>query len=364
MGKSIKIVLGTFFGDEGKGQTVHNLCKASNKSKLVVRFNGGNQAGHTVRHDEDEHTFSNFGSGTFLSVPTYWSEYCAVDPVTSALEKERLVKGFSLTPLVMYSPKCEVITPLDVYAQRGNVINMRHGSVGTGYKTTLDRVKAGFHITVQDCLHKAILKQKLINIRETYYYNRTFAMNFSIEDVDDWVDRAHSYFIHAMIKSFVEAALPFEELIFEGGQGILLDQTYGVMPFCTPSNTTSENVYKLLKQSEFYVPSKCNVEHYYVIRPYITRHGAGPMLTTMSMREVNDLNNRPNDYQGEMRAVEFDYSLFRQALDIDNIFISEDAGKCVVITHIDEKIPSDFVNIIKATVHKGRIFFSCYDNMR
>lgn len=362
--KKIKIVLGTFFGDEGKGQTVHNLCKEVPMSSIVIRFNGGNQAGHTVRHGESEHTFSNFGSGTFLGVPTYWSEYCAVDPITAALEKERLVKGFSITPRVMYSPNCEVITPLDVYAQRGNVINMRHGSVGTGYKSTLDRVKAGFHITVQDCLNRTILREKLIQVRDVYYYNRIFALNFTVEDIEDWVDRTHAYFMHAIILTFDDAIKPFGTLIFEGGQGILLDQTYGVMPFCTPSNTTSENVYKLLSKSESLIPARCEIKHYYVMRPYITRHGNGPMLTDKPSRPIDDLNNRPNDYQGTMRAVEFDYSLLIQAFEIDNIFKSSNAENVFVVTHIDEPMPNHFLDTVRGMKPSAELILSCFDKMK
>lgn len=54
-----EIVLGSFFGDEGKGQTVHNLCKAHPKEEtIVIRFSGGHQVGHTVRHGELEHTLA------------------------------------------------------------------------------------------------------------------------------------------------------------------------------------------------------------------------------------------------------------------------------------------------------------------
>lgn len=77
----ISIVLGSFMGDEGKGQTVHNICAKNPENSLVIRFSGGHQVGHTVKYGDLMHTFSNFGSGTLLGVPTYWSEYCTVDPL-------------------------------------------------------------------------------------------------------------------------------------------------------------------------------------------------------------------------------------------------------------------------------------------
>lgn len=66
----ISIVLGSFMGDEGKG--LHNICAKNPENSLVIRFSGG----HTVKYGDLMHTFSNFGSGTLLGVPTYWSEYC------------------------------------------------------------------------------------------------------------------------------------------------------------------------------------------------------------------------------------------------------------------------------------------------
>ena len=62
------IVLGSFFGDEGKGQCVNNLCKGS--LTLVIRFSGANQVGHNVIHDGIHHCFSNYGSGTLKESPT------------------------------------------------------------------------------------------------------------------------------------------------------------------------------------------------------------------------------------------------------------------------------------------------------
>lgn len=79
------------------------------------------------------HTFSNFGSGTLLGVPTYWSEYCTVDPVTSTLEAMDL-KKLGITPKIIYNPLCQVIVPFDVYSQVSDVVNLRHGTVGNVFR--------------------------------------------------------------------------------------------------------------------------------------------------------------------------------------------------------------------------------------
>lgn len=66
--KKAHIVIGANFGDEGKGEVTNNICKRLKRDKddviINVRFNGGAQAGHTVRHDGHEHVFHHFGSGS------------------------------------------------------------------------------------------------------------------------------------------------------------------------------------------------------------------------------------------------------------------------------------------------------------
>ena len=71
---SHSIVIGLGFGDEGKGITTSYLCKKLEGTKIVVRFNGGHQAGHTVVFNGKRHIFSSWGSGTLQGIPTYWSE--------------------------------------------------------------------------------------------------------------------------------------------------------------------------------------------------------------------------------------------------------------------------------------------------
>lgn len=261
----ISIVLGTFFGDEGKGQTVHNLCNkyiGKRESVLVVRFSGGHQVGHTVKHGDMMHTFSNFGSGTLLGVPTYWSEYCTVDPITSMLEGADLAK-MGVRPIVQYHPHCQVVIPFDVYSQVNNEENLRHGTVGTGFKACLDRVKAGYSLTVVDCMNPYILREKLNAIVDNYY---NMSSKYPSIDLDNWCRLAHAYFLHTGTVN-EDCLLNYDNLVFEGSQGILLDQRFGIMPYCTPSNTTSQNAYELLRKAGI----RKEIQTCYVTRPYITR---------------------------------------------------------------------------------------------
>lgn len=329
------IVLGTFFGDEGKGQTVHNLCKYYNdlNNTIVIRFSGGHQVGHTVRHGKLEHTFSNFGSGTLLGVPTYWSSYCTVDPITAMKELEDLNK-IGIYPEIYYHPLCEVVTPLDVITQWNDDTNLKHGTVGTGFKSTLDRASKGYHLTVIDCKNIMVLRAKITSILLNYYgklLGRVPMLN-----IDDWCVKVHKYFSSVDIVDdyYLDR---FDNRIFEGSQGILLDQRFGIMPYCTPSNTTSQNAVEIIERCKL----SGEVQHVYVTRPYITRHGNGPIPTDKPIRDIDDPNNKFNVFQRSIRATEFDINLFNHSLDINSMFCCLDGLPRIIVTHKDE-IPDNF----------------------
>ena len=98
--KDAYAVIGLGFGDEGKGLTVNHLANKLD-NPLVIRYSGGQQAGHTVIKDGYKHTFSNFGSGTLSGAPTYWSKYCSFDPVGFAKEYNKL-KNDGYDPVIFF----------------------------------------------------------------------------------------------------------------------------------------------------------------------------------------------------------------------------------------------------------------------
>lgn len=345
-----RIVLGSFFGDEGKGQTVHNLCKESpREGTIVVRFSGGHQVGHTVRCGELEHTFSNFGSGTLLGIPTYWSNYCTVDPITAMKELGDLNK-LGISPEIIYHPLCEVVTPFDVISQWNDAENLRHGTVGTGFKPTLDRAAAGYHLTVVDCLNLMVLRNKIASIIDNYYHFDS--VSHPMYNIDEWCISTFSYFSKMATVADISYLKLFSYKVFEGSQGILLDQRFGIMPYCTPSNTTCQNAMEIINK----LPADCT-EHVYVTRPYITRHGNGPFPSVKPIIDVEDPNNKFNEFQKTMRAIEFDIELFKHSMLVDSMFYPKEDKKLIVVTHQDE-IPSDFPHLEGAVSFYDKL---CYN---
>ena len=316
------IVLGSFFGDEGKGQCVNNLCKGP--TSLVVRFSGANQVGHNVTHNNIHHCFSNYGSGSLKETPTYWSEYCVCDPYTAVREGLDLIAK-RIKPTIYYSPLCQLVLPCDVWSQWSNADNREHGTVGTGYKAVLDRVKAGYSVTMVDALNPIILREKLRNVMKYYY--KVESSELPGFNYDEWVYNVSKYVNNVELVNLEDIMYTFNDVIFEGSQGILLDQRFGIMPHCTPSNTTSQNIWNLITPD--------SVTTYYVCRPYITRHGNGPFCTNTKVIEVEDPNNQFNDFQKSFRGCEFDIELLKHSLRIDSIF-NKSNEKVIVFSHLDE----------------------------
>lgn len=103
-----KVVIGAGYGDEGKGLMVDYLCQHS-KDSLVVRFNGGPQAAHTVVRNNQRHVFGVLGSGTLLGIPTYFTKDVLIDPYLLCAD---IIKyGF---PSVFINNDCRLITPADI----------------------------------------------------------------------------------------------------------------------------------------------------------------------------------------------------------------------------------------------------------
>jgi len=177
---------------------------------------------------------------------------------------------------------------------------------------------------VLDALNYQVLKEKVYNIGR-YYYD--FKSNSPVVKLDEWLDG-----IYKMANSFeIEEEWilgQYNDIVFEGSQGILLDQKHGVMPFCTPSYTTSKNAIEMIDKMSLIDDIMVN----YVCRPYITRHGNGPLLTSTPIIEVEDSNNQWNDFQKSFRACKFDIDLLIHSLRIDKIY-SEHCDHQIVFSH-------------------------------
>lgn len=332
-----KAVIGLGFGDEGKGVVTEYLCSQDPENTIVVRFSGGHNAGHKVIKDGKEHIFSSFGSGTLSGCPTYWSEYCTFDPV-SFWNEYCVLKELGIDPKFYIHPDCPVVTPYDVMANRiSGSRETQHGTTGTGLYRTKKRHADGIQLTARDVipLDNERVAGKMDKITEYY--------GDSLSDIDDYEYLMQfreslyritvgMWYAKGYARISVTDRIPsFSHRVFEGSQGLMLDEHIGHMPHCTPSDITPRNAIKLAGKLD---------EVFLVTRAYQTRHGNGPM--TNAEYPVRPTNNEKetnvcNEWQGEFKTTMLDMEqlIHAKTRGIDEV-ISQDTKVSLVVTCVDQ----------------------------
>lgn len=314
-------VIGCGFGDEGKGRVVDCLCSHRHDS-IVVRFSGGHQAGHHVVTETKEHVFSNFGSGSLRGVPTYWSRFCTVDPIGILNELYALSK-IDVSPKLFIDKKCPVTTIFDkAYNCLLDSWN-KHGTCGVGFGQTIQREEDRCSLLFEDLFNPTIFEIKLEMIKK-YYGNKIAIGN---EDFCSFVRACKRIIDTPNVYLGDESTIStFDSIIFEGSQGLLLDQDIGFFPHVTRANTGSRNILKMGFEPEIIL----------VTRAYQTRHGNGPM-TNENLKH----NIKPNPFernidgglQGKFRTSPLDLDLLKYAISRDDYI--KTAGTRLVITCLD-----------------------------
>lgn len=303
------VVIGAGYGDEGKGATVNSLASSDS---LVCRFNGGSQAGHTVVHNGIRHIFSHFGAGTLKGAETYLSKFFVCNPSAFMVEYE-VLRSKGADRMVTVSPLCPVTTLFDVVLNRiveSHRGDGRHGSVGVGFGETLERNQdSEFAFQVRDLDSHSLMQSKLRAIQKRWIPKRLGQLGISSVRCPEWYWVLNSadvselimrdfYHFSQLIRVEPDEYLTdkLDRTIFEGAQGLLLDQDYGEFPYVTRSNTGLKNVRALVGDTPLDIR--------YVTRAYTTRHGAGPLPFELKEKPyvgIRDETNITGEYQGSLR---------------------------------------------------------------
>jgi len=308
------------FGDAGKGLLTDYLVRRTGAT-MVVRYNGGAQAGHNVvAPDGQHHTFAQFGAGTFVpGVRTFLSRDVIVHP-TALFREEAHLRSVGVTDALQrltISADALVITP---YHQELNRLRELargaelHGSCGVGVGETVGHdLATGDGVRMRDLLDRATLRAKLERIRD-------YAREVTVPRIDQWIDEATP--AAALIGD--DSSWHRDTVVFEGAQGVLLDQQYGFHPHTTWSTCTSENARRLLAGTNAVVTTIG------ILRTYAVRHGAGPLPTeSEDVRATPFDHNTFNPWQGAVRRGWFDATLARYAIEADAHI------DALAITHLD-----------------------------
>ena len=332
------ITIGLGFGDCAKGATVDYLCRAL-KADLVVRYCGGCQAGHNVvLPDGTHHTFSQFGSGTFSGVPTYLGPEMIVSPLAMVNEANHLIEIGLSDPWSKLSvdERCLITTPYHQALNRFRELSRgseRHGSCGMGIGATREHALAypDDTLRMRDLSFADGAVSRLARIQQWVHESAGNSITEYIEPFDVY-HRLHA----ASAKLHIVMKMPkFKMAVFEGAQGILLDENHGYSPFTTWSTVTLLHAGQLLRGEE----TEVNVIG--CIRPYMTRHGVGIFRSydqgLMNRLANTDVGNPYNEWQGHLRYGMLDLNVLRYSKaalggQLHNISLS-------CLDHINHKIP-------------------------
>lgn len=330
MGKNV-VVIGTHWGDEGKGKVVDLLTE---KAAAVVRFQGGHNAGHTLVVGGEKtilHLIPSgilhgrvrclIGNGVVLSVPDLFKE---IEELESA--------GVSVRDRMLISTGCPLILPYHVSLDqmRENLRgNQKIGTTGRGIGPAYEDKVARRGVRVGDLFDEAGFRAKLEEIMD--YHNFVLENYFHAKPVglEETLDASLAYAgqLKPMVGDVVEALSELRKqnanILFEGAQGSLLDIDQGTYPFVTSSNTTAGAI-----------GSGCGVgplDLDYILgitKAYTTRVGSGPFPTELFDAVGSHLARVGNEFGATTgrprRCGWFDAHALRRVININSI-----SGLCI-----------------------------------
>ena len=343
----IYLTLDLGFGDAGKGSLVDFLCRHE-EAHTVVRYNGGAQAGHRVVTpsgvpdgvtDGCEHVFSQFGSGTLAGATTHLSRFMLVEPLAVMAEAAHLHELGIADPFAALTidENALLTTPFHRAVNRLKELargDGRHGSCGLGIgETAVDALthpravpRVG-DLRRPDTLRakleflQAINLEKAVPLRPGLPDKEIVMQELAVLEESGWVDWLMGEYGRFSTLAHIVPASHLHQLlhrpgtvVFEGAQGVLLDEWVGFHPHTTWSNITFANAETLLQEAGY----SGTMTRLGLTRAYATRHGAGPFVSedTNLTGLQPDACNGQHAWQQGFRVGWLDLPLLRYALEV------------------------------------------------
>ena len=347
------MVLGTQWGDEGKGKIVDYLAQ---KADVVIRSQGGNNAGHTVVADGQSFALRLLPSGILFSEKTcIIGNGVVVNPEVLLEEIDGMVKkGVTISKLEV-STRAHVILPYHIRIDeedeklRGNdKIGTTKNGIGPCYADKINRVG----IRIGDLMDRDVFYQKLKTNLELK--NRLFATYYNCEgfDFEEIFTKytALAERIRPYVKDTEYSANQYikegKKVLFEGAQATMLDLDHGTYPFVTSSNPTAGGA---CVGSGVGPRMMSNIIG--VVKAYTTRVGAGPFPAEQNNKIGEYLRATGHEFgtvTGRSRRCGwFDSVVVRYAAMLNSL-------DYLAITRLDILDELDTINICKGYMYKGR----------
>ena len=294
------IVIGAQWGDEGKGKMTDYLAE---EADVVVRFQGGNNAGHTVVVGDKEYKLRLIPSGILYDDKTnVIGNGVVVDPKALFEEIEYLEGvGVKITPeKLIISDRAHLIMPyhkvldkLKEKARGKNDIGTTGRGIGPCYTDKFERCG----IRVCDLMHENVFREKLeqnIEAKNAYITKVLGGEPLNYEEIlKEYLELAKKLrpFVADTSVKVYDSILADKTVLFEGAQGMLLDIDYGTYPFVTSSNTTAGGVASGVGIGPNMITNAVGIA-----KAYTTRVGKGPFPTELDNEIGEWIREKGHEY--------------------------------------------------------------------
>ncbi|MGM8932156.1 adenylosuccinate synthase [Salinicola halophyticus] len=325
MGKNV-VVLGTQWGDEGKGKVVDLLTESAS---AVVRFQGGHNAGHTLVIDGHKTVLHLIPSGVLRD-----DNICVIgngvvlSPEALMEEiKELEAKGVPVRERLRLSPACPLILPyhvrLDQAREKARGV-AKIGTTGRGIGPAYEDKVARRGLRLGDMLHRERFASKLGEVLDYHNFVLTRYHGEPAVDFQEVLDQAMAFAeeLRPMVCDTVSLVHDIrkagENILFEGAQGSLLDIDHGTYPYVTSSNTTAGGTATGSGVGPLYLDYVLGIT-----KAYTTRVGSGPFPTELFDEFGRHLAEKGHEFGATTgrarRCGWFDAVALRHAVQINSV---------------------------------------------
>jgi len=355
------VIVGAQWGDEGKGKIVDLLTRYAD---LVVRFQGGSNAGHTIVLKGEKFVFHLIPSGIL-----YKNKKCIIgsgvvlDPAILIQEMDEIRKRGYLKDdsQLMISEEAHLILPYHRRIDTAREKTFKIGTTGRGIGPAYEDKVARCGIRAVDLLDEKIFREKLeanLVSKNTYLTQVLNEEGFEFSEIFDeylqYKDRIERYVKNTSL-ILHEAIKKGKHVLFEGAQGALLDVDHGTYPYVTASNTLAGNACLSSGIGPTMIKSVIGVA-----KAYTTRVGEGPFPTELQDELGEKIRQKGGEYGATTgrprRCGWFDAVVVNHSIRLNGI-------REMVITKLDVLNDFDTINICVGYRADGKVFHHVPSNL-
>jgi len=294
------VVVGTQWGDEGKGKIVDILTA---RAQHIVRFQGGNNAGHTLVVGEEKHIFHLLPSGILHPAKhCYIGNGVVVDPAVLLAEIDKLAsRGIEVGPEVLtISQRAHIILPYHKALDAAREEKAGKGKIGTTgrgigpcYTDKVARVGIRFIELIQPDILAAKVEANLEEknfLLEKYLGGQPLKLREILDELNPLAERLKPYGGNVPLM-LDQAVARGENILFEGAQGTHLDIDHGTYPYVTSSNPVAGTVSAGAGVGPTRIKAVVGL-----VKAYTTRVGGGPFVTELTDKTGEHLQERGGEF--------------------------------------------------------------------